>query len=261
MSPTPPPNDFHGSSHHSTPTHTEPNGTSFAVVPLSSAPHPSTPNTAPSLGIPNTYAQSYAAPHSDKHGPISPNASLAYSTPVSEKPKPEETSEVSHSTSQIGSTQSALSSSAHIPFQIWSPHGTAVPASNETIPVPQSLSVSQSQPKYNVITVAAPPGTVEQESLLVMKDMLKAMADMTRRMLNMEERISRLEMEKEQLSRTVNRLQETQHQAMIRQEAPKPAYPVSVPSTGGYPTGYPPGYNPVTSTYAAVPPGYSAPRR
>lgn len=90
------------------------------------------------------------------------------------------------------------------------------------------------------------------------------MSDMTRRMLTMEERITRLEMEKEQLSRTVNRLQETQHQQMIRQEAPKPTVQHHAPQVAyvppsGYPTGYPPGYGSVTSTYQPYQPNYGAP--
>jgi hypothetical protein len=109
-----------------------------------------------------------------------------------------------------------------------------------------------------VTTVAAPPGTVEQETLIVMKDMLRTMSDMNRRMLTMEERISRLEMEKEQLSRTVNRLQEMQHQQMLRQEIPKPT--VAAAPTG-YPPGYPPGYSSTTTrpTAYVAPPGYGAP--
>jgi hypothetical protein len=182
------------------------------------------------------------------------------------------------SESKLESSQMALTASGSHPppFQIWSPNAPSSSASERSLApphaeVPASASSSSSsssspqgpvaQPtKYNVTTVAAPPGTVEQESLLVMKDMLKTMADMTRRMLNMEERISRLEMEKDQLSRTVNRLQETQHQQLVRQEAPKPTFPVTTHSSS-YPSGFPPGYVPanVTSTYAAVPPSYPQP--
>lgn len=156
------------------------------------------------------------------------------------------------------SSANNLAASKPPPFQIWSP------APSQESSQPQSPSAYVAHPnqetKYSVTTIANPPGTVEQESFTVMKDMLKTMSDMTRRMLTMEERITRLEMEKEQLSRTVNRLQETQHQQMIRQEAPKPTHHVPqvayVPPSG-YPSGYPPGYGSVTSTYQV--PSYGAP--
>lgn len=203
--------------------------------------------------------------------------------------------DIKHSSSQESVPDAArkLTLSASMnppPFQIWSPQPAAPAESHQSMPssaghTSNGLNVSRSadpshsshtspsmpttqaanpspsthQTKYSVTTVAAPPGTVDQETLLVMKDMVKTMSDMTKRMLNMEERISRLEMEKEQLSRTVNRLQEMQHQQMVRQEAPKPSYPITGPpnTTAPYPQGYPPGYSPnVTSTYAAVPPAY-----
>ena len=144
------------------------------------------------------------------------------------------------------------STSTAPPFQVWSP---AVESSaSPSIP---SVAAQEEHVRttYHVTTVAQPPGSVEQESLSVMKDMLRTMSDMTRRMLNMEERISRLEMEKEQLARTVNRLQETQHQMAVRQEVPKP---VAIPASG-YPPGFPPGYTAVTSTYTGFPPTYGAP--
>lgn len=145
----------------------------------------------------------------------------------------------------------STSTSLAPPFPVWSPaaESTSSPSLAPSTPEPSS------GPKYHVTTVAAPPGSVESESLGVMKDMLRTMSDMTRRMLNMEERISRLEMEKEQLARTVNRLQEAQHQMAVRQEVPKP---VTV-STAGYPPGFPPGYTAITSTYNGFPPGYGVP--
>lgn len=215
---------------------TEPATTASQAAPAAFKPAPSD----------NTLSASYA------RGPVSGTsnaADLAPHTNVEASPAQKQPA-----TGSSVPVLAASSTAAQVspPFALWSPEGT------QEAPAPASHSLASSQSKYSVTTVASPPGSVEQETLTVMKEMVKTMSDMNRRILTLEERVSRLEMEKEILSRTVNRLQETQHQQAVRHDVPKPVVPAA--NQAGWPPGYPPMYGTINTTYAQVPPSYGQPQ-
>lgn len=82
-----------------------------------------------------------------------------------------------------------------------------------------------------------------EESLSLMKDMLKTMEDVTFKMVDMEARVGRLEMEKDQLNRTVLKLQQVIDILQASNQINTNFNPTQPPMYAPYyPNGYPPGY-------------------